>query len=196
MGEYINNIKSILSDYIKTKYKTHLSSNKILCIKKTEINDIAYSFYTDNIKEIKHEIRAQMKIKYADNYQSGPVENIIMDIFQDSDANIKAVISEIIFIQERNLSIVELPIRNNSLQLNISNTDGFIIINCVKDTYDTNLKDIYDNIIKYKFIYSINDKILDDHCGKDKINIIKAEIKNNTSVKLGLYYLIENADKL
>ena len=67
MGEYINDIKSILGDYIKTKYKNHLSTNKILCIKKSELDDIAYSFYSDNIKDIKHEIRTQMKSKYAAN---------------------------------------------------------------------------------------------------------------------------------
>lgn len=196
MGEYINDIKSILGDYIKTKYKNHLSTNKILCIKKSELNDIAYSFYFDNIKDIKHEIRTQMKSKYAADYPSGTIENIIMDIFSDSDANIKAVISEINFIQDKNLTSVELPITNNSLNLNISNTDGFIIINRVKDTYDVNLKAVYDDIIKYKFIYSINNKILDDFGEKEKIGIIKDEITTNTSVKLGLYYLVGNADKL
>jgi hypothetical protein len=196
MGEYINDIKLILNEFIKTKYKNHLTTNKILCIKKAELKNIADSFYTDNIKEIKQDIRAQMKIIHTDSYSSGTVENIIMDIFQDSTANIQTVISEINFIQDKNLSIIDLPISNNSLQLNISNTDGFIIINRVKDTYDVNLKDVYDNIVKYKFIYSINNKILDDFEGSEKINIIKQEISNNTSVKLGIYYLIDNADKL
>jgi hypothetical protein len=196
MGEYINDIKMIMGDYIKTKYKEHLSTNKILSIKKTELNNIAYSFYIDNIKEIKLEIRTQMKSKYLDNYPSGTVENIIMDIFQDSDVNIKAVISEINFIQDKNLLIIDLPITNNSLNLNISNTDGFIIINCVKETIDLKFKHIYDDIIKYKFIYSINEEILDDYDEKEKINIIKQEITNNISVKLGVYYLLDNADKL
>ena len=196
MGEYINDIKIIMGDYIKTKYKEHLSKNKILCIKKTELNNIAFSFYSDNIREIKQEIRSQMKSKYITNYPSGTVENIILDIFQDSDVNIKAVISEINFIQDKNLSNIDLPITNNSLNLNISNTDGFIIINRVKDTFDIKLKQIYDEIIKYKFIYSINEKILDDFSEKEKINIIKQEITNNTSVKLGVYYLLNNAEKL
>jgi hypothetical protein len=196
MVEYINDIKMIMGDYIKTKYKAHLYTNKILCIKKTELNNIAYSFYTDNIKEIKQEIRTQMKSKYLDNYPSGSVENIIMDIFQDSDVNIKAVISEINFIQDKNLSIIDLPITNNSLNLNISNTDGFIIINRVKETVDIKFKHIYDNIIKYKFIYSINEEILDDYDEQEKINIIKQEMTNNTSVKLGVYYILDNVDKL
>jgi hypothetical protein len=195
MGEYINDIKIIMSDYIKMKYKDHLSYKKILCIKKTELNNIAYSFYSDNIKEIKHEIRTQMKSKYIADYPSGTVENIIMDIFQDSDVNIEAVISEINFIQDKNLSIIDLPITNNSLNLNISNTDGFIIINRVKDTIDLKLKDIYEHIIKYKFIYSINELILDDYEEKEKINIIKQEITNNTSVKLGVYYILDNTEQ-
>jgi hypothetical protein len=196
MGEYINDIKIIMGDYIKMKYKDHLSTNKILCIKNTELNNIVYSFYSDNIKEIKQEIRTQMKSKYLANYPSGTVENIIMDIFQDSDVNIKAVISEINFIQDKNLSIIDLPIINNSLNLNISNTDGFIIINCVNETIDIKFKHIYEHIIKYKFIYSINEEILDDYDEKEKINIIKQEMTNNTSVKLGVYYILDNVDKL
>lgn len=195
MGEYINDIKIIMSHYIKTKYKQFLSDNKILCIKKTEINNIAYSFYTDNIKEIKNEIRTKMKSKYLENYSTGTVENIILDICQDSVENIKVVIAEINFIQDKNFLIIDLPITNNSLNLNISNTDGFIIINRVKDTFDKNLKHIYDEIIKYKFIYSINEKILDDFSEKEKIDIIKQEIINNTIVKLGVYYLLENGEK-
>tara|TARA_B110000259_G_scaffold188436_1_gene247399 strand:+ start:2008 stop:2598 length:591 start_codon:yes stop_codon:yes gene_type:complete len=195
MGEYINDIKIIMSHYIKTKYKQFLSDNKILCIKKTEINNIAYSFYTDNIKEIKNEIRTKMKSKYLENYPTGTVENIILDICQDSVENIKVVIAEINFIQDKNFLIIDLPITNNSLNLNISNTDGFIIINRVKDTFDKNLKHIYDEIIKYKFIYSINEKILDDFSEKEKIDIIKQEITNNTIVKLGVYYLLENGEK-
>jgi hypothetical protein len=195
MGEYINDIKIIMSHYIKTKYKQFLSDNKILCIKKTEINNIAYSFYTDNIKEIKNEIRTKMKSKYLENYPTGTVENIILDICQDSVENIKVVIAEINFIQDKNFLIIDLPITNNSLNLNISNTDGFIIINRVKDTFDKNLKHIYDEIIKYKFIYSINEKILDDFSEKEKIEIIKQEITNNTIVKLGVYYLLENGEK-
>ena len=196
MGEYISEIKSILASYIKTKYKNHLSINKILYIKEPELSDIAYSFYGDNIKDIKQEIRSQMKSKYTENYPSGTVENIIMDIFQDGDVNIQAVISEINFIQDKNLLIINLPITNNSLNLNISNTDGFIIINHVKENIDINLKNIYDDIIKYKFIYSINDKILDDYNETEKINIIKQEVINNTTVKLGVYYLINNIDTL
>jgi hypothetical protein len=196
MGDYINDIKTILLKYLKNEYKKYLNNNKILCIKKSNINEIAKSFYNNNIKEIKQEIRSNMREQYQNDYPSGIIENIILDLFQDSKDNIEQVVNEINYIQDKNYMELELPIINDSLNLNISNSDGYIIINHIKDTLDSNLKEIYNNVVCYKFIYSINNKILDDFNEAEKINIIKTEIKNTKSIKLGVYYLINNKEKL
>ena len=129
-----------------------------------------------------------MKNKYKDEYKSAAIEQIILDIFQDKDNNIQVIVNEINFIQNKNLYIIDFPIINNSLNLNISNSDGYIIINNVKKI-DKNIEEIYNKIEQYKFIYSINNKILDDFDGPNKINIIKEEIKDKTEIKLGIYYL-------
>jgi len=192
MGDYINDIKTILLEYLKNEYKKYLNDNKILCIKKSNINEIANSFYNNNIKEIKQEIRSNMREQYQNDYPSGIIENIILDLFQDSKDNIEKVVNEINFIQDKNFMELDLPINNNSLNLNISNSDGYIIINHIKDTLDSNLKEIYNRVVCYKFIYSINNKILDDFNEDEKINIIKTEIKNTKSIKLGVYYLKNN----
>lgn len=195
MGDYINDIKTILLEYLKNEYKNYLNNNKILCIKKSNINEIAKAFYNNNIKEIKQEIRSNMREQYQNDYPSGIIENIILDLFQDSKDNIEKVVNEINFIQDKNFMELELPIMNDSLNLNISNSDGYIIINHIKDTLDSNLKEIYNNVVCYKFIYSINNKILDDFNEDEKINIIKTEIKNTKSIKLGVYYLKNNKEK-
>ena len=194
MGDYINDIKTILFEYLKHEYKKYLNNNKILCIKKSNIHKIVNTFYKDNIKDLKTEIRRQMREKYKNDYPSGTIENIILDLFQDSDTNIEKVVNEINYIQDKNYLNLEIPIINESLNLNISNNDGYIIINHVKDTLDENIKEIYSNISKYKFIYSINNKILDDFNEDEKINIIKNEIKDTKTINLGVYYLKNNIE--
>lgn len=194
MVDYISDINTILFEYLKNEYKKYLNNMKILCIKKSEINEIADSFYNNNIKQIKIEIRSKMREKYQNDYPSGIIENIILDLFQDTKGNIEKVINEINYIQNINYENFELPIINNSLNLNISNKDGYIIINHIRDNLDSDLKEKYNGVTKYKFIYSINNKILDDFNENEKINIIKEEIKDTKSIKLGVYYLKNNKE--
>jgi len=196
MTDYIYDIKNILLEYLKNEYKQYLKYNKILCLKKSNIHEVVSLFYKDNLKDLKTEIRRQMKEKYKNNYPSGSIENIILDLFQDSEGNIQKVINEINYIQDKNFLYLELPIINESLNLNISNEGGYIIINHIKDMNNSNLNEIYKEIIKYKFIYSINNKILDDFKEDEKIDIIKNEIKNTTTIKLGVYYLKNNIETL
>ena len=123
-----------------------------------------------------------MHNKYPVDYPKLAIENIILDLFQNKEDNIVKIINEINFIQNENLLVVDFPIINNSLNLNICNSEGYIIINYIKD--DKNIskerKEIYDSIIKYKFIYSINDKILDDFDENEKNKYYK---KRNKKIK-------------
>ena len=135
-----------------------------------------------------------MREKYKNDYPSGAIENIILDLFQDNESNIETVVNEINYIQDKNFLNLELPIINESLNLNISNNNGYIIINHIKETLDSNMKEIYKDITKYKFIYSINNKILDDFNEDEKINIIKNEIKDTKTINLGVYYLKNNIE--
>lgn len=194
MSDYINDIKSILLQYLKDEYKKYLNNKNILCIKKSNIHKVVNTFYKDNIKDLKTEIRRQMREKYVNDYPSGIIENIILDLFQDNESNIEKVVNEINYIQDKNFLNFELPIINESLNLNISNNNGYIIINHIKDTFDSNMKEIYNDILKYKFIYSINNKILDDFSEDEKINIIKKEIKDRKIITLGVYYLKNNTE--
>ena len=196
MSEYINDIREIIFKYLQNEYKKYINNKKILCIKKNEVNDVISNLYNNTFKELKLHVRNEMHNKYPVNYPKLAIENIILDLFQNKEDNIVKITNEINFIQNENLLVVDFPIINNSLNLNICNSEGYIIINYIKD--DKNIskerKEIYDSIIKYKFIYSINDKILDDFDEDEKINIIKKEIENKTTLKLGVYYLRSNSE--
>ena len=189
MSNIINEIKNIIFNLIEKEYSKYLSSNNILMIKENKIIDIVTNFYETKNKLMKNEIRASLKEKYKENYPNATVENIILDIFQDKEININKIKDELIFIQKKNYNSLEIPIINNSLNINISIVDNYIVIN---STNAKNIEDpdkLYLTIDKYKFLYSINDKILEEYADKEKINIIKSEIKNKNNVKIGVYYL-------
>ena len=180
-------IKKIIFIEIEKLYRNYLKSNKILKIKENRLTEIIKNFYEENNKSIKQKIRTSLKEKYQENYPNASVENIILEIFQDKDLNLNKIIDEIKFIQKKNHISLELPIINNSLNLNISAIDNYIVINSVKTNIEN---DIYDTVSKYKFIYSINNKYIEDYnTDQDKINIIKNEIKDKSKVEIELYYI-------
>ena len=184
-------IKEIIKDYIKEKYEEHLNNEKILLIKEKNIPNIIKNLYDNNIKSLKSLIRNKLKEKYKQTYSSAITEQIILEIFHDKDININKLIKEIEFIQTKNLKNIDLPILNNSLNLNISMVDNYIIINSIKQINEK-YSEIYKELLNYKFIYSINDKILEEYDNNQKINIIKEEIKEKDTVNITLYYLKNN----
>tara|TARA_Y100000768_G_C23715958_1_gene558023 strand:+ start:124 stop:714 length:591 start_codon:yes stop_codon:yes gene_type:complete len=184
-------IKEIIKDYIKEKYEEHLNNEKILLIKEKNIPTVIKNLYDNNIKSLKSLIRNKLKEKYKQTYSSAITEQIILEIFHDKDININKLIKEIEFIQTKNLKNIDLPILNNSLNLNISMVDNYIIINSIKQI-NTEYSEIYKELLNYKFIYSINDKILEEYDNNQKINIIKEEIKEKDTVNVTLYYLKNN----
>jgi hypothetical protein len=54
---------------------------------------------------------------------------------------------------------------------------------------------LYENISKYKFIYSINNDLLHNYENDEKINVIKKHLEENTtnSIAIQCYYLKEEA---
>jgi hypothetical protein len=188
-------IKSLIFDYIDEEYKKYLNSNGILLIKKENINKIINNLYDNNNKNIKSLIRKSIKEKYMNDYPSGTVENMIFDIFQDKDLNINKITDELNFIQKKNYKELEIPIINNSLNLNISIVGNYIIINSVNKSKIEEHKELYNMINEYKFIYSINDTILEELNNEEKIKRIKEEIKDKDHIKVALYYLKENRGK-
>jgi hypothetical protein len=169
-------------------------------IKEDNMKAIITSFYENYSKELKQTIRNKLKEAYKNNYPSAIVENSILDIFQDKELNINRVCDEFIILQKKHLYKLSLPLINNSLNLNINIADNFIIINSVNTKNIDNdelhelhelheLYELYDIINKYKFLYSIDDIVLEEYINEEKINIIKKTINNKEKVNIQLYYL-------
>ena len=191
MSDILDEIKNISFDFLHSKYKEYLKNHKILLVKEESMKNIITKFYENYSKELKQTIRNTLKETYKTNYPSAIVENTILDIFQDKELNINRVSDEFIILQKKHLYKLSLPLINNSLNLNIGIADNFIIINSVNPKkIDNNLlNDIYDIIDKYKFIYSIDDILLQEYPNEEKINIIKKTINNKEKVNIELYYL-------
>ena len=193
----VDEIKIIVYDYLENEYKEYLKTNKILQIKNPDKSQNHLSLkqtlevlYEKNLKLLKNQIRTTLKDKYKENYQSLTIENIIMEIFSEKEENINRITDEIQFIQTKNLFVTNIPLLNNSLNLNISIVDNFIVINSVKqENITSEYTELYDKISKYKFIYSINDVVLEEIANENKISTIKELINNQTSADIIFYYL-------
>jgi hypothetical protein len=188
----IDTIKQCIFTIIEEEYKNYLKSNSILLIEESELLQIVTEFYTSNVKTIKSKIRETLKDKFSEDYKSGLVENILLDIFQEKTMNIMKIVNELTIIQKKNLIEFNLPLVNNSLNLNISLVDNYIIINSVNPKNVAHASELYKCISKYKFLYSINDVLLHNYCNEEKINIIKETVNKSTNeVKIKCYYLKE-----
>ena len=188
----IEDIKNSAFNIIEEEYKNYLKSNKLLLIAEDKLLSIISDYYNNNSKTIKSRIREELKEKYKEDYKSSLVENILLDIFQEKDVNIIKIVKELTLIQFKNLKQFTLPLINNSLNLNISLVDDYIIINSTNPKNITEHIELYEDISKYKFIYSINNILLHDLQNNEKINTIKKNIENTTDNKIVIecYYLI------
>ena len=186
----IDTIKLCIFNIIEEEYKNYLKANHILLIEDSKLLQIVTEFYDANVKNIKSKIRETLKESASEDYNSGLVENILLDIFQEKTINIMKIVNELTLIQNKNLAQFNLPIINNSLNLNISLLDNYIIINSVNPKNIEHLDELYKCINKYKFLYSINDILLHNYCNEEKINIIKKTISSNINeVAIRCYYL-------
>ena len=186
----IDTIKQCIFTLIEEEYKNYLKSNNILLIEESQLLQIVTDFYTSNVKTIKSKIRETLKESYSEDYKSGLVENILLDIFQEKTMNIMKIVNELTLIQKKNLIEFNVPLVNNSLNLNISLVDNYVIINSVNPKNVAHAGEVYNCISKYKFLYSINDVLLHNYVNEEKINIIKETVsKCSNEVTIQCYYL-------
>jgi len=187
----IDTIKDIIFTLIEEEYKNYLKSNNILLIEDSKLLQIVTEFYNSNVKNIKSKIRETLKENASEDYNSGLVENILLDIFQEKTINIMKIVNELTIIQNKNLIQFTLPLINNSLNLNISLVDNYVVINSVNPKNIAQYNELYECISKYKFLYSINNILLHNYCNEEKINIIKKTISttNMNEVVIQCYYL-------
>ena len=185
-GTIIESIKSYVYNIVEEEYKKYLQSNKLLTLDRKLLIKVADDFYSNNSKTIKSNIRENLKAQYKEEYNSVMIENILLDLFQERELNIIKITNEIISIQEKNLKQFTIPIVNNSLNLNISLVDGYILINSTNPKNIEGYYDVYEALNNYKFLYSINNELLQNYPDNEKINVIKKNIeacKDNITIE-------------
>jgi len=191
-GTIIEAIKSCAFNIVEDEYKKYLQMHKLLILDRNQLINVANDYYTNNSKTMKSQIRENLKTQYKEEYNSGMIENILLDLFQERDLNIIKITNEIIAIQEKNLKQITIPIVNNSLNLNISLVDGYIVINSTNPKNIEDYYEAYELIAKYKFLHSINNDLLQDYPDNEKINVIKKNIDAcKTNITIVCYYLKE-----
>ena len=191
-GTIIEAIKSCAFNIVEDEYKKYLQMHKLLTLDRNQLINVANDYYTNNSKTMKSQIRENLKTQYKEEYNSGMIENILLDLFQERDLNIIKITNEIIAIQEKNLKQITIPIVNNSLNLNISLVDGYIVINSTNPKNIEDYYEAYELIAKYKFLHSINNDLLQDYPDNEKINVIKKNIDAcKTNITIVCYYLKE-----
>jgi uncharacterized protein YdiU (UPF0061 family) len=186
----LESIKSYVFTIIEDEYKNYLQSHKLLTLQRSTLVSIMEEYYSNNSKSIKAKIREHMKTLCGEEYNSAMIENILLDLFQERELNIIKITTEIITIQEKNMQQFTIPLVNNSLNLNISLVDGYIIINSTNPKNIEDYCELYETINNYKFLYSINNDLIQDYSDDEKINIIKKNIEaSETNITIACYYL-------
>jgi len=186
----LESIKSYVFTIIEDEYKNYLQSHKLLTLQRSTLVSIMEEYYSNNSKSIKAKIREHMKTLCGEEYNSAMIENILLDLFQERELNIIKITTEIISIQEKNMQQFTIPLVNNSLNLNISLVDGYIIINSTNPKNIEGYCELYETINNYKFLYSINNDLIQDYSDDEKINIIKKNIEaSETNITIACYYL-------
>ena len=190
--KYLDEIKNTSFDIIKDIYHDYLKENKILLIKNENIDNVITEYYNSNLKNIQQKIRNNLKENHKNDYDSLQVENMLLDLNQEKDLYIKNIISEIKFIQDSNILNIKIPIINNSLNLNIDITDYYVLINSVNVNNVENYNEIYDELNKYKFLYSIENNILENYNRSEKLELIKNLKANKEEINICVYYFKKN----
>lgn len=192
----LDTIKKSIYNIIEEEYKKYLETHKLLLIEKTKLEKIVNDYYSTNSKSIKSKIRELLKDKFNNDYNSTLVENILLDIFQEKDVNVIKIVNELEGIQNKNLKEFTIPIINNSLNLNISLIDNYVIINSTNPKAIIQHSSLYEDINNYKFIYSINNDLLHNYENDEKINVIKKHLEQcSNTITIECYYLKENSLK-
>lgn len=183
----IDNIKHIVNKYVEKHYNQYLTDNNILKIKNTVIETIIRDVYEKNARELKSCIRTQLKTIYGSEYPSVSVENILLDLFQDKEIGINKLVEEITIMQDNNTKSFSIPVINNSININIEFRNKFIVIKNIDKSKHS--EEIYNELCKYNYLYSINGYILEEYETDKKIEIIKNCTKNNSLVTIECYFL-------
>lgn len=182
----VNDIKDIINKSIKKLYFNYLNENLILYIESIDLKKIITNIYDKNVQQIKKDIRNELKEKMKDDYPSGSIENILLDIFEDKNININKLFMEIDNYQKSIVKDINLQIFDKLLGIKININNFVEIISTTLNHNNIEIQNKYNLINEYKYIHSINSRNLFGITQNKIIEILQSEVKNNDSVNLRL----------
>lgn len=80
-----NMIRDIIFFYVKFYYDKYLTEHNLSSMTETNIEDFINIYYVEKQQDLKDYIRKSLKKNLGSEYNSIAVENIIMELFNDSD---------------------------------------------------------------------------------------------------------------
>ena len=95
-----NLIRDIVFYYIKYYYDKHLEENKLKQLSEKEISPFVDKLFNDNPSKMKKYIRTSLKKNQGEEYNSIVVENILLEMFDDTEYAKNRLINEISSYQE------------------------------------------------------------------------------------------------
>lgn len=96
-----NMIRDITFYYVKFYYDKYLKDNDIEKMELTQITNFITDHYTNKENDIKKYIRNSLKKNLGANYNPITTENILLEMFNDSELAIARIKNEIIDYQEQ-----------------------------------------------------------------------------------------------
>jgi hypothetical protein len=94
-----NLVKEIIYFYVKYYYEKYLKDNSLDKMSEDDINKFIGIYYGEKQQELKDYIRKSLKKNQGDNYSSIATENILLEIFNDTDMAKERIRLEIIDFQ-------------------------------------------------------------------------------------------------
>ena len=180
-----NRIKEIILEFIKNNYFDYLDNNNLLLLEENKIEKIITEFYNNNSTILKQKIRNTLKNEMQNNYPSMSIENTLYDIFQDNSININRILLQIKNYQNSISKNITLKVFQKNLGIKINIKNHIEIISAENPNKNNKeQEEVYNIINQYKYIYSINDKILSNINKESQINLIKDLINNEDTLKL------------
>jgi hypothetical protein len=95
-----NLIRDITLHYVKFYYEKYLKDNNVSVIQEENLVKLLNDLYDEKQKDLRKYIRKTLKDNLKENYSSMATENILLEMFKDSDLAKERVKVEILHYQK------------------------------------------------------------------------------------------------
>jgi hypothetical protein len=95
-----NLIKDIIYFYVKFYYNKYLTDKGIINMNDKQLDDFINIYYNEKQQDLKDYIRKSLKKNQGDKYNSITTENILLELFNDTDMAKERIKLEILDFQQ------------------------------------------------------------------------------------------------